>query len=254
MKIREIKLKELKELTKEENLLSFNRDIQPRHVEKMINSINKCGILRLPVIGDVSAFDGRETVIIDGQHLCTAITKLDPKDKINSTPCIVKVYETKEEVISDIAKLNNTQKTWTDEDYLYAWYKFGKDNVEHYINYSDLYNTYQNFEGIPCSFMVDLFAKSKDDFKEGRLEFRDREFSMKILQLCYKLREDFQKPAHTLHGLRMWAVDRYFTEKREIDYPKLESRLFDALRNGKNNEFNGRDDFREFVQRIYTKL
>ena len=26
---------------------------------------------------------------------------------------------------------------------------------------------------IPCGFLIDLFAKSKDEFKEGKLEFRD---------------------------------------------------------------------------------
>lgn len=254
MDIKELSLKEIKELTKEDRLLSFNRDIQPRHVNKMIQSVNECGILRLPVIGDISAFDKRKRVIIDGQHLCVGITKLDKNNQMSKVKCLLKVYKEKSEVIADIAKLNNTQKTWNDEDYLYAWYKFGRDNVDHYINYSELYNTYQNFEGIPCSFMVDLFAKSKDDFKEGKLEFRDKDFSTKILQICYKLRESFNKPAHTLHGLRMWAVERVFVEKREIDYVKLESRLFDALRTSKDNEFNGRDDFREFIQRIYTKI
>lgn len=252
MEVIKLNKNQLSELIKEDNLLEFNREIQPRHVLKMTNSIQKCGVLRLPVIGDISSFDKRKMTIIDGQHLISAVAK-DPKTT-GPIDCILKKYKNKREVISDIAILNNTQKTWNDEDYLYAWYKFGKDNLEYYLNYSELYNTYQNFEGIPCSFMVDLFALSKDDFKEGELEFRDKDFSMKILQICFKLKEEFNKPAHTLHGLRMWSQNRHFVEKRKIDYTKLESRLMDTLRNTNVNKFNGRDDFREFVERVYTKL
>jgi hypothetical protein len=254
MKIQKIKISELKELVKEKNLLEFNRDIQPRHVEKMIKSVTNCGLLRLPIIGDISKFDSRKLVIIDGQHLCSALTLLDPNNAYHEVNCIVKEYDNKAEVIRDIAKLNNTQKTWNDEDYLYAWVKFGKDNIHHYADYSDLYNQYQNFEGIPCAFLIDLFAKNKDDFKEGRLEFRDRDFSMRLLQICYKLKVDFNKPSQTLHGLRLWAFERYFRDKREIDFVKLESRLFDSLRNNKAREFSNREEFREFVQTIYTKI
>ena len=80
MGMKKIKVSQLKDLIKEKNLLEFNRDIQPRHVEKMRLSIIECGLLRLPVLGDVSKFDKRDLVILDGQHLCSAITKLDPKN------------------------------------------------------------------------------------------------------------------------------------------------------------------------------
>ena len=253
MGMKKIKVSQLKDLIKEKNLLEFNRDIQPRHVEKMRLSIIECGLLRLPVLGDVSKFDKRDLVIIDGQHLCSAITKLDPKNSMSEIDCIVKVYEDKASVISDIAKLNNTQKVWNDEDYLYAWVKYGKEN-EYYSYYSDLYNQYENFDGIPCAFLIDLFAKNKDDFKEGKLEFRDREFSIKLLQVAHKLKIDFKKPSQTLQGLRLWAFERYFKDKRDIDFIKLESRLFDALRNNKAKDFANREEFREFVQTVYSKL
>ena len=74
--IKEFKKTELKELLQTKNLLEFNRDLSEKHVEKMIKSIVDCGILRYPVIGDVSAFDKRKYVIIDGQHLCKAIVNL----------------------------------------------------------------------------------------------------------------------------------------------------------------------------------
>jgi hypothetical protein len=256
MTIKDLSIKELKKLTQDQNLLEFNRDIKEGHVDKMLRSIEQCGILRLPVIGDVSKFDKRGTVIIDGQHLCTAMVLLDPNNEKakNKIPCIFKVYESKAEVIADIAKVNNTQKTWKDADYLAAWTSFGKDNVDYYWNYHELTQIYNRFEGIPIGFLVDLFAKSKDAFKEGKLEFRDSQFSMKVLQIAHKLKQNHGKPAHTLHGLSKWAIKRKFIDKRDIDFVKLESRLMDAVRHNKDKNCNGRDDFSEFIEDIYTKL
>jgi len=252
IKVEKIDIKTIKELIKEKNLLEFNRDIQPRHVEKMQKSVLDCGILRMPVLGDVSAFDNRKLVIIDGQHLCKALTQLDPANYVNDVHCIIKVYLSKEELINDVAKLNNTQKSWNDADYLYAWVKYGKDNLNHYAEYSDLYNQYQNFEDIPLAFLIDLFVKDKNDFKEGKLEFIDREHSMKILIICNEMRKRFDIPALSLHGLRLWAKERR-TNKRDIDFTKLKSRLMDGLKNSKVMMKN-REEFRDFVQEVYTKL
>ena len=254
--IKEFTKKELKVLVKEKNLLEFNRDISDIHTKKMVESVIECGILRLPVIGDISSFDqNKKYVIIDGQHLCNAIVKLPNGIYEDSVPCIVKVYKNKRDVISDISKLNNTQKTWNDENYLDAWFKFGKDNVEHFTNYSYLWNAYNHsYDGLPCGFLVDLFATSKDSFKEGNLTFRDREFSDRLAQICLILKEDFKKGSFTLHGLRMWAMKRKFEEKKDIDFVKLKSRLTQALRNKEDSNCNGREDFKEFVKNIYLRV
>ena len=131
--MKEFKINEIKELLKEKNLLEFNRDISQRHTNSILESVNQCGILRLPIIGDISEFDKRKYVIVDGQHLCNALITEPAKHK--KVMCIVKKYNTKDEVIKDVAKLNNVQKTWNDENYLDAWYKFGKDNGIHTTTY-----------------------------------------------------------------------------------------------------------------------
>ena len=157
--MKEFKISEIKELLKEKNLLEFNREISQRHTNSIMESVNQCGILRLPIIGDISKFDKRNYVIVDGQHLCNALASDPTKHK--KVNCIVKKYNTKAEVIKDVSKLNNVQKTWNDENYLNAWYKFGKDNIEHFSNYAYLWNTYNNiFDGLPCGFLVDLYSRS----------------------------------------------------------------------------------------------
>ena len=251
--IKELKKSELKTLLIEKNLLEFNRDIQPRHVDKMTKSVMNCGILRLPVIGDVSSFDSRDMVIVDGQHLCKAIVNLPLGSSINKIPVLVKKYDTKQEVINDISKLNNTQKSWNDENYLEAWFKYGRDN-EYFSNYSYLYNLYNSvYDGLSCGFLVDLYATTKSGFREGSLEFRNREFSDKLANLCYDLQLNYNKATFALQGLRMWAFSR-LSDKKDVDWTKLTSRLNRSLRKGEDRNIQGREDFRAFVQEIYTRL
>ena len=251
--MKEFKISEIKELLKEKNLLEFNREISQRHTNSIMESVNQCGILRLRIIGDISKFDKRNYVIVDGQHLCNALASDPTKHK--KVNCIVKKYNTKAEVIKDVSKLNNVQKTWNDENYLNAWYKFGKDNIEHFSNYAYLWNTYNNiFDGLPCGFLVDLYSTNKESFREGCLEFRDLKFSDRLAQISYILKQDYCKGAFTLQGLRNWAFNRKYKELKDIDFVKLESRLKLSIKNNEDKNCNGREDFAEFIDRIYKRL
>ena len=256
--MKKFKIKEIKELLKTKNLLEFNREISQRHTNSMIQSITECGVLRLPVIGDISKFDKRKYVIIDGQHLCNAIVQM-PKNLFSNTiediDCIIKVYNNKNEVISDVAKLNNIQKNWNDENYLNAWNEFGKDNIEYYKNYSFLWRTYNTiFDGLPCGFLVDLYATNKEAFRNGKLEFKDVEFSDTLASISYMLKEDYNKGSFTLQGLKIWAFDRKFNQLKEVDFVKLQSRLKLALKNEEDKYCNGREDFSKFIDIVYKRI
>jgi len=251
--IKQFKKAEIKDLLKEDNLLEFNRDIQPKHVDKMINSVRDCGVLRLPVIGNVEAFDKRKRVIVDGQHLCKALVS-SPRGSHSVIDVIVKDYTSKMELIDDISKLNNTQKTWTDENYLEAWFKYGRDNYTYYNNYNKLYSLYTDkYDGLACGFLVNLYAVSKNSFREGQLEFRNEAFSDKLAELCYELKIKHNKATFALHGLRIWAFTR-LSKKKDIVWVKLRSRIMLAIKDGKDKSSQGREDFRDFVQAEYTRL
>ena len=251
--VKKLSIQQLKALLVEKNLLEFNREISFKHTIKMQNSIMECGLLRLPVIGDISKFDKRKNVIIDGQHLCSAVVSLPPKQRPHEIDVIIKKYENKRDVIEDISKLNNTQKSWNDENYLEAWYKFGKDN-EYFSNYSYLSNIYNDvFDGLPCGFLVDLYCTDKDAFKEGKLQFVNREFSDKLASLCFSLKDDYRKSSFTLHGLRIWAFNR-LAAKKAVDWNKLRSRVLNAVRKNEDKQCQKREDFRDFVQEVYTRL
>ena len=249
-----ITVKQLENFLKEKNLLEFNRSISKKHVEKMQKSVLNCGLLRLPVLGDVSKFDSRGIVIVDGQHLCKAIALLSSKDRPKEIDVILKTYNNKSEVINDISKLNNTQKSWNDENYLDAWYKYGKENIKHWSNYSYLYSKYNDvFDGLSCGYLVDVYSLSKSGFREGTLEFRNVEFSDKLAQLSYKLKKEYNKGSFALQGLRLWAFNR-LNSKKTIDWEKLDSRLSWALKNNEDLRIQGREDFYEFVSNTYSRV
>ena len=233
--------------------LEFNRVVSHQHVSKMIKSVEKCGILRFPVIGDVSFFDSRGLVIIDGQHLLTAILKtMSPTDTIE---VIVKTYTNKRDVIQDIATLNNTNKSWNDKDYLEAWYNFGSENTKYYLNYEKLYDySVGRFEAVSISLLVDIFTLNKTKFKEGELEFFDLPFSEELAEITRHLKSNYNKAAHTLTGLRVWAVgQRNSTGK--VNFKKLRARLDQAILEKRDAQFsNSRDDFKVFLDKIYNEI
>ena len=57
-------------------VLPMNRGIDSKHVQKMIASIRKMGVLRCVIACTTNIIEGEEkTYIIDGQHLATALER-----------------------------------------------------------------------------------------------------------------------------------------------------------------------------------
>ena len=246
-----LEFSDLKKLLLKKNLLSFNRKINKAHVRDMANSIMNCGLLRDPIIGDVSSFDHRRKyVIIDGQNLAQAIINLGYNNK-QPIQCKIKVYENKAQLIYDISTLNTVQKRWTDTDFLLAWFNYGKDNLEHWTNYAYLHRQkYDIFPKLSLGNIISIYTNKKRAFKQGKLKFFNREFSDKLVQTAYLLKDKYNKPAHTISGLIYWAIPN----KENVDFIKLNSRIKTALRNNEDKYCNGRDDFKEFINKIYTRV
>jgi len=78
--------------------------------------------------------------------------------------------------------------------------------------------------------------------------FKNVQLSKKIADLCLELRIKHKKGSFTLMGLIMEM------KTKKYDYSKLRSRLLNALRNGEDKNYNGREDFREFIKTIYNRL
>jgi hypothetical protein len=103
--------------------LSFNRDTKSSQVQSITNSLSSHGILRLPVCVRTKVINGKtEIYAIDGQHLTTALDKLD----IKSTECIVVESESIQDIVEMMAVLNNVNLRWTVLDYVNAYLGLGK--------------------------------------------------------------------------------------------------------------------------------
>ena len=58
------------------SILPMNRGVDSKHVQKMISSIRKMGVLRCVITTTTNIIEGvNKTYIIDGQHLATALER-----------------------------------------------------------------------------------------------------------------------------------------------------------------------------------
>jgi hypothetical protein len=111
-----MKIKEISDYSKL-SVLSMNRCIDSKHVQKMIKSIRKMGIIRPVVITTTNIFEGLlKTYIIDGQHLATALERENLP-----IPCIEIEITSEEDLIEKMAYLNNSSKSWDLMNYINAW-------------------------------------------------------------------------------------------------------------------------------------
>ena len=246
---KKLSFNKLKTMLKENNLIPFNRKIQKPHTRNIAKSLLQCGLLRDPIVGDLSSFDkNKKYVLIDGQHLSQAIINNNYNNK-QSILCKIKKYYNIKEVISDISLLNNTQKKWNDLNYLLAWYKYGTENL-YWKNYSELYRlNFDIFTELPLGLIISIYSNNKQHFKLGKLKFFDKNFSDQLIIVCNMLKVKFKKPAHTISGLIIWSKS-----KKNIDFKKLQSRLKISLMNNEDKNYNGRDDFKEFIETLYKRV
>lgn len=97
--------------------LPMNRGIDSKHVQKMITSIRKMGVLRCVIACTTNILEGEEkTYIIDGQHLATALERDG-----QPIPYIEIDIQSEEDLIEKMAYLNNSSKSWDLMNYINAW-------------------------------------------------------------------------------------------------------------------------------------
>lgn len=109
--IKELKLSELK-------TLDFDRKVNPKQVDALLRSLQKYGLLRLIVVLETKAISGtKEYYTIDGKHVKYAMIKLG----IETASCIVYSCEDLQLIVETMAALNNTQLSWTTDNYVMAF-------------------------------------------------------------------------------------------------------------------------------------
>lgn len=98
-------------------VLPMNRGIDSKHVQKMIASIRKMGVLRCVITTTTDIIEGeKKRYIIDGQHLATALEREE-----KPIPFIDIPVESEEDLIMKMAYLNNSSKSWDLMNYINSW-------------------------------------------------------------------------------------------------------------------------------------
>jgi hypothetical protein len=99
------------------SVLPMNRGIDSKHVQKMITSIRKMGVIRCVIACTTNIIEGEmKTYIIDGQHLATALEREE-----QPIPYIEITVESEEDLVEKMAYLNNSSKSWDLMNYINAW-------------------------------------------------------------------------------------------------------------------------------------
>ena len=113
---KELKVKHATDYSKF-SVLPMNRAIDSKHVQKMISSIRKMGVLRTVITCTTNIIEGvTKTYVIDGQHLATALER-----EGEPIPYIEIAIESQEDLIEKMAYLNNSSKSWDMMNYINAW-------------------------------------------------------------------------------------------------------------------------------------
>lgn len=113
---KELKIKHVTDYSKFA-VLPMNRGIDSKHVQKMISSIRKMGVLRCVITCTTDIIEGiMKTYIIDGQHLATALER-----EGMPIPHVDITIESEEDLIEKMAYLNNSSKSWDLMNYINAW-------------------------------------------------------------------------------------------------------------------------------------
>jgi hypothetical protein len=115
--------------------LPMNREVNSKHVESMVKSLNKMGCIRDVIVVTTNAFEGlTKTYVIDGQHLLNALIRQNAPVSYRSLK-----LNTVEEIVSCMAMLNNSSKSWGLLDYVNA-YKVVNNDYMKLLKYINIYN------------------------------------------------------------------------------------------------------------------
>lgn len=155
---------------------SSNREVDPKHVNKLVAEIKKRNLLSVnPIIVD------NDMRVIDGQHRLAAAEKLG-----------VEIFYVQGEVNRrDISVLNSNQKNWNAMDYINHY------TVEKVASFLQLSGLINNHPDIAVSALLTLSnsegKRNLKQLKDGYLDVLNIEHAKQVCIACENLNKKFQK-------------------------------------------------------------
>ncbi|MHA1989194.1 MAG: hypothetical protein ACW98D_21430 [Promethearchaeota archaeon] len=138
----------------------INRPITEAHVNLMRESVISHGVLRDVILVYTDIFTGKSRYYIaDGQHLTKVLVSLN----LTFNAKVIKA-DSVEDLVTLIANLNNTSKSWTNRDYLNAWCATGKQEYLYLREISRRYSRYT------IDTLLRAFGSRSKAFKDGAMQ------------------------------------------------------------------------------------
>ena len=229
---------DLKKLS--DNPFKYNRKTTKSHINSMLSSVTKWGVLRNPIIGIVNS-TGKK-YIADGQHLVKAIIS---SKNIYNIECIEVYVENEKDLIHLISDLNTSSKSWGYSEFLNSWLNFGRDalELEQYIAYHEVDKVNQK-TSLSLALIVDILCKDNKKFKTGLAELKDLKLSTIIYKTLDKLKQ-INCPAHQLYGAK--AYIEYTYKRGNLDVITLTKRIDYLMRCKDAFVPSNREQFKKYL-------
>lgn len=180
-------------------ILPMNRGVDSKHVQKMITSIRKMGVIRTVITTTTNIIEGvTKTYIIDGQHLATALER-----EGQPIPHIDINVESEEDLIEKMAYLNNSSKSWDLMNYINAWKMIRPD-------YMKLFK-WKNMYDIEIS-MLAAIATNTPGMRHGTSSIKTGNFKIinsKAEEMCKAFNDIFLKIGMTDRGVKFQFLSAF---------------------------------------------
>ena len=192
-------------------ILPMNRAIDSKHVQKMITSIRKMGVIRCVIAVTTNIIEGVEkTYIIDGQHLATALER-----EGQPIPYIEVSVESEEDLIDQMAYLNNSSKSWDLMNYINAWKMIRPD-------YMKLFK-WKNMYDIEVS-MLACIATNMPSIRYGTQPIKNGTFAIsnpKAEEMCKAFNDIFLKIGMADRGVKFQFLNAFMAAYGTYDHAKV---------------------------------
>lgn len=242
MKNASILLEVLTNVTNFDNykLLDFNREVSKNNVKNIVESFKKFGSAgaRIIVVKTKSITGKSELFVVDGQHTIQASLETG----LGVTVCVVELTnDTLLNIVSYVAALNNKRKSWSNNNFLFAFKGIGQDEYS-------MFDKFIKDEKLTITDLLYIFLGGAGQlenamYKDGSMKFQNIDEGLRLIT-CLKevrdilpnkafLRRAFYKVIRTTTNYEKFVKD---IKKSKITFSENELEFFSQLvevRNGK---------------------
>ena len=192
-------------------ILPMNRGIDSKHVQKMITSIRKIGVIRAVITTTTNIIEGdNKTYIIDGQHLATALEREGA-----AIPYFDIDITSEEDLIEKMAYLNNSSKSWDLMNYINAWKMIRPD-------YMKLFK-WKNMYDIEIS-MLACIATNMPSIRYGTQPIKNGTFTIsnsKAEEMCKAFNDIFLKIGMADRGVKFQFLNAFMVAYGTYNHTKV---------------------------------